>query len=113
MPDIYQRLGQRVRQERLRLGWTQEELAEKADLHAAYIGQIERTQKKVSLATVDRLATALEVGIGFLLSQEERSYRPSNWETRINGLLKGKSLSEKGALYRTLKGFAKEIRSIR
>lgn len=37
-----QKIGKRIREERLRLNLTQEKLAEDVDLSMAYIGQVER-----------------------------------------------------------------------
>ena len=53
--------GARVRERRLRLGWTQEKLAERADLHWTYIGQIERGERNLGLVNILRLAVALKV----------------------------------------------------
>jgi len=41
-------IGRKVRQERMKLGWSQEELAEKIDVHPSFIGQIERGLKTAS-----------------------------------------------------------------
>lgn len=111
--DIYRRLGERVRRERERLGWTQEELAERAGLHPAYVGQIERAQKKVSLATVDRLVEALGVSTSSLLDPAQHPDRRSSWESKIGGLLRDRSPSEKEILYSTLRQLARSIRKNR
>jgi transcriptional regulator with XRE-family HTH domain len=52
-------LGKTLRKERLRLGLSQEGLAEKADLHWTYIGGIERGERNVSLLNIVKLAHAL------------------------------------------------------
>jgi transcriptional regulator with XRE-family HTH domain len=52
-------LGKALRKERLRLGLSQEGLAEKADLHWTYIGGIERGERNVSLLNIVKLARAL------------------------------------------------------
>lgn len=46
---------------RLKKGWTQEELARRADLHRTYIGSIERYERNVSLLNIERIAKALGV----------------------------------------------------
>jgi len=46
---------------RLQKGWTQEELARRAELHRTYIGAIEREERNVSLVNVERIAKALRV----------------------------------------------------
>ena len=53
-------LGQNIKRLREKMGWTQEELAEKADLHISYIGQIERGLRYPSLKVLFKIADALE-----------------------------------------------------
>lgn len=52
-------LGAAIRKRRLALGLTQEELAEKADLHWTYISGIERGVKNVSIVNLFQIAQAL------------------------------------------------------
>ena len=66
-------LGQRLRAIRLRLGLTQEQLAEMANLHYSYIGQVERGEKIPSLRTLKKLADAMHAGVDFFL-EEQPSY---------------------------------------
>jgi transcriptional regulator with XRE-family HTH domain len=54
----------RLRQER---GLTQEQLAKKVRVHRVYIAQMEAETKTPSLATLTRLAKALDVTIADLL----------------------------------------------
>lgn len=54
-------LGQNIRKIRESKGdLSQEKLAELADLHRNYIGQLERGEVNVSLLTLQRIAKALE-----------------------------------------------------
>ncbi len=53
---------------RLQLGISQEELAERADLHRTYIAGIERGGRNITLRSVDKLAKALRVSVSALLS---------------------------------------------
>lgn len=43
---VQRTLGRRIREERLKLNLTQEKLAEDVNLSMAYIGQIERGERK-------------------------------------------------------------------
>lgn len=54
-----QRFGARVRAERQRLGISQEELAERADLHRTYLGGVERGERNIGLLNVIRISRAL------------------------------------------------------
>lgn len=60
--------GRRVREGRAALGLTQEELAHAADLHWSYIGQVERGRTNLTLHNLLRLAVALEVDPGTLVT---------------------------------------------
>lgn len=55
--------GRRVRQLRLKKGWTQEVLAERTDRHWTYIGGIERGERNITLAVIADIARALGVEI--------------------------------------------------
>ena len=59
-------LGKNIKKLRERKSWTQEELAEKANLHISYIGQIERGLRYPSLKVLFKIADALEVKISEL-----------------------------------------------
>ena len=58
MGNLRKPFGQRLRSIRLAKGLTQEELAEKAGLHATYIGIIERGKQGASLDTIEKIGRA-------------------------------------------------------
>jgi transcriptional regulator with XRE-family HTH domain len=60
-------LGNSIRKRRLALGLTQEELAEKADLHWTYISGIERGVRNVSIVNLFQIAQALETTVRTLV----------------------------------------------
>lgn len=62
-------LGATVRDLRTKLGYSQELLAEKANLHRTYIGGIERGERNVALENIVRLARALRVKPSQLLER--------------------------------------------
>ena len=51
-------IGERIKEERIKQGLTQANLAEKADLHNNYIGLIERAQCNISISTLEKLSKA-------------------------------------------------------
>jgi len=67
MSDINKEVGFRIREVRQERGLTQEKLAALADLHRAYIGQIERGEKNIGLKNLEKIAKALKVNIKDLL----------------------------------------------
>lgn len=57
--DIQIEFGKRLKTKRQELGFTQEQLAEKAGLTYSYVGSIERGERNVSLGNIVALALAL------------------------------------------------------
>ena len=57
---IRKAFGLKVRMRRFELEMTQEELAEKADLHPTYVGSVERGERNIALENIVALAKALE-----------------------------------------------------
>jgi DNA-binding XRE family transcriptional regulator len=60
-------LGATIRQFRKGAGMSQEELAEKADLHPVYVGKVERGEQWISLHALLRVAAALRIRAADLL----------------------------------------------
>ncbi|CBS89245.1 helix-turn-helix domain-containing protein [Azospirillum lipoferum] len=65
LPDILAANIRRLRRER---GITQENLAHRAGIDRSYVGQIERAEHKATVVTLGRLAQALKVLPGDLLT---------------------------------------------
>lgn len=63
----YISIGKRIKFERNRLSLTQADLAEKANITAAFVGQIERGETKLSLETLVNIANSLDVSIDYIL----------------------------------------------
>ena len=63
--DEFKQLGLKIAYYRKLKGYTQEELAEKVNLSAAFIGHVEapNVKKSVSLATLFAIAEALEIPV--------------------------------------------------
>lgn len=59
--------GNKVREQRLKKGLSQEELASRAGLHRTYIGMIERAEKNITLENIEKIALALNMKIRDLL----------------------------------------------
>ena len=67
----YKKLGNNIRNARLNLNMTQEELAEKIDVSSVFISQIENTARKPSLETIYKISNVLLVSIDDLVKQEK------------------------------------------
>ena len=72
MNSLNRQFGQAVRQLREARGWSQEELAARAELNRSYLGEIERGAATPSLATLAKLALALELSLADLMRRFER-----------------------------------------
>lgn len=56
-----EKFGEKVREERHKLGLSQEELASRAGVHRTYIGMIERAEKNITLENIEKIAKALNI----------------------------------------------------
>ena len=63
MPDASAKtlFGNRVRELRKKLGWSQEEFAHHVGLDRSYIGGVERGERNISLENICQIAAALGV----------------------------------------------------
>ncbi len=59
--DIRKRLGSNVKNLRLKKGWSQEDFADRSDIHRTYVSDIERARRNPTITIVEKLAKALEV----------------------------------------------------
>lgn len=73
MPDraakLQRQFGSTLRSERTSRKLTQQQLAFAAELSLTYIGEIERGQRMISLDTLQRVATALNMSSAELLAR--------------------------------------------
>jgi transcriptional regulator with XRE-family HTH domain len=67
------KFGKKVREERLKRGLSQEQLAEKANVHRTYIGMVERAEKNITLENIEKIANALNINISVLFENNENS----------------------------------------
>ncbi|ENY76474.1 hypothetical protein C206_17102 [Pseudomonas putida TRO1] len=65
-----------VRRRRLELGFSQEELAERAGVHRTYVGMLERSEKNVTIYNIERIAQGLGVSPDLLLRCSEDQENP-------------------------------------
>lgn len=76
----YKDLGRRIRSLRQKQHLTQEQLAEKIDMSASFLGHIERGSRVASLETLVKLCNVLDTNPGFLLAASltcDTSYKPT------------------------------------
>lgn len=67
MTDQYiEQLGQRIRDQRKSVGWTQEELADHAKIDRSYIGGVERGERNLTFKVLCHICEALGCDIATL-----------------------------------------------
>jgi XRE family transcriptional regulator, regulator of sulfur utilization len=62
-------LGNKIRAYRNQAGLTQEKLAERADLHHNFIGEVERGNMEISLTSLLKIAKALKIKVRDLVDE--------------------------------------------
>ena len=77
-PGVRTDFASAVRRSRKRLGLSQEQLAERSDLHRTYISDIERGARNLSLESISKLARALEVSVAALFAPGGPAASPEN-----------------------------------
>lgn len=110
MVGILEKIGQRIREIRLHRELTQEKLGELTGVSYSYIGRIERGQKNISLLTLEKIATALEISEMDLFTYTKKSDLLTQMDMEIKDitevLLKEETqtvIKAKNILYETLK----------
>ena len=67
--NILSLIGNNIRKVRKEKNISQEELANKANLHRTYIGMIERAEKNITILNLQKIAKALNIEISCLLKK--------------------------------------------
>ena len=63
-------VGERVKQVREAKGWTQDKLAQEADISRGFLSEVEKHGKNISLDLLLRIATALGASVAYLATGE-------------------------------------------
>lgn len=90
----YKRLGERIREERLRLNLTQAQLAEDVNISNTYMGAIERGERSLTLGTLVRLVNRLGVSVDYILA-DSVSDNDSNILNQFRQIMDGQPLERK------------------
>lgn len=82
-------LGQRIREARVQKAYSQQELAQKADMGKVYLSEIERGIKMPSLYSFIKIIEALDISADSILRDELSSGSPFVYDgllQKLNGL---------------------------
>lgn len=98
-------VGERIRALRQLRDLSQEKLAFKAGMNISYIGQIERGEKSATIVSLEKIATALDVGLEeiFRFDNDIVDKEDSSFIEKIAYELKGRTEEEQKDIYKFVK----------
>lgn len=67
--NVYEQLATRIRKLRNENGWSQEELADRCDLHRTYISHIENAKREISVETLCKIAKGFGIEPSVLMEK--------------------------------------------
>ena len=101
---LYSEIAASIRACRQARGVTLEDLAHRAGIGTSFLGQIERRERKPSIATVAQIARCLGVPMSTLLeAKPHRKAASDGWDRKVDALLKGASDDQRLAAYMTVR----------
>lgn len=105
MSEIAIFLGKRIKSLRKEAGMSQEELAFKASISPAHLGQIERALKNPTLDTIDSIAQALGVSLSQLFDGADDITLPDTpqYENKLVAYLTGMSDAQQKDILKLIK----------
>lgn len=102
MSDIAKIIGKRLRGYRSSVGYSQEKLADKAGLHPTYIGQVERGEKNLTIESLEKITSALDIPMASVFEKVEDRRDDNNFSLKAYDLLSHKTPAEREKLYNIL-----------
>lgn len=93
-------VGERIKQRRLDLGWTQEQLCTKAGISASFLSDLENGKRSVSASNLLDIARALSVSLDYLMTGKASNEEPT--EVSIPASLARFAAEERLSLRQTL-----------
>lgn len=101
---MIKKLGGRIRELRKKKGYSQEKLAEKANISAKYMGEVERGEVNISFSVLSEIASAL--GVSFdELTETEHIAEKAELINEIQKFLKKSDADTVGKVYLFIKHF--------
>ena len=88
MSEIIKTIGNRIRKYRNELHLSQEELAERADMHYTYIGQVERGEKNITIGSLEKICQSLGISFEELFAGLGPAQKESETLQEINFLIR-------------------------
>ena len=70
---ILLRFAEKIKQERIKRGLSQENFAELTGFHRTYIGMLERAERNITLINLEKIALALNISLKNLLDLDDNA----------------------------------------
>ena len=102
MSDIAKIIGQRIRNYRTQLGFSQEKLAELSGFHPTYIGQLERGEKNATLESIEKVSLALNISLSKLFENLGGTIDSNGIPSKCYEFISSKEQNEQEKLYKIL-----------
>lgn len=108
MSSLSNEIGQRIRNYRVRLKLSQEELSERCGLHPTYIGQVERGEKNATLESISKIAAGLNITLSALFeSIEEIASSEPSYAAQAFGMIQSLPLEKQRRVVEILEGIVR------
>jgi len=110
--NIYDIVGERIREERKKAGLTIERLAELAQISSSFLAYIETKGRKASLETIQKLAEALRIPVAKLFETAPGPGKDAVYEAtqQFAQLILDKNAKETSGILEVAKAAAKHLR---
>ena len=99
MKNLSKTIGERIRNYRRREGLNQEQLAERCDLHATYIGQLERGEKNATLESIEKIVKGLNISFETLFEKIQVGELKNDVASKCYSLIDTLSEKEQVVIY--------------
>ena len=93
-------VGERIRNRRLELGWTQDQLCQKSGISKGFLSDVENDKRSVSASNLLDIARALTVSLDYLMTGKASKEKPA--EVSIPASLAQFAAGERLSLRQTL-----------
>lgn len=103
MSEIAVIIGKRIRNYRENAHISRETLAERADMHPTYLGQLERGEKNATLESISKVARGLDIPLEYLVENITAVPAGGSIAAKCYDLIAEQPLKEQESLYRVLK----------
>ncbi|MCX5783833.1 MAG: helix-turn-helix transcriptional regulator [Elusimicrobia bacterium] len=108
--NIYEVLSERIKEERLRSGWTIERLAENAGISPSFLACLIVNKRKPSIETAAKIAKALDMPVSKLFEETHaKQSETGNLKQRITHLLTSTKPAHQKIMLSMLKELSKNL----